>query len=294
MSGPVGAVDPFASAGHGYVDDVVEVRALRGDPPRRTRGMVRTAHFDVLHAEDHRIRVGHRVGPDEMHGGLAQVLADELFGPGWLRGSDLFERIFTGVVVSSAPDPLAGWEWFYRNTLAQLEDPAVDPTGLAAVHRHATGLVGPGSVLELGCCFGFLGLRLAASGRPTTVSDLSAGTVELVAAMARRLDLPVGTLVADAARVPAPDGYADTVLVLHLLEHLEPEHGDLVLAEAVRLARRRVVVAVPLESVPEETWGHVRTISLADLADWGRRTGHPCEVHEHHGGWLIVDTRPVG
>jgi hypothetical protein len=34
----------------------------------------------------------------------------------------------------------------------------------------------------------------------------------------------------------------------------------------------------------------VRTVSVADLDRWGRRTGLPYDVGEHHGGWLVVDT----
>lgn len=93
----------------------------------------------------------------------------------------------------------------------------------------------------------------------------------------------------DAARTQWPDGAADNVLAVHLLEHLEPDHGDRVLEEAMRLARRRLVVAVPLEDEADAIWGHVRTVSLAGLDAWGARTGLPYEVHEAHGGWLVVD-----
>jgi hypothetical protein len=30
-------------------------------------------------------------------------------------------------------------------------------------------------------------------------------------------------------------------------------------------------------------------VTLDDLRRWGRATGHPFDVHEHHGGWLVVD-----
>ncbi len=146
-------------------------------------------------------------------------------------------------------------------------------------------------MLELGCCFGFLSLRLAAAGRSVTASDLSAGTVDLLAAVAPRLGIRVGTVAADAAHVPADDRCVDTVVLVHLLEHVEADHGGRILAEAVRLARRRVVVAVPLEEEADETWGHVRTVTLTDLAGWGAASGLPHEVHEHHGGWLVLEVR---
>ena len=110
---------------------------------------------------------------------------------------------------------------------------------------------------------------------------------------APRLGVPAEPpTTADAARFPADDGCADTVLAIHLLEHLEPAHGTQVVAEALRLAARRVVVAVPLEDEADETYGHVRTVTLDDLDRWGRGTGCAYDVHEFHGGWLVVDKPP--
>lgn len=300
-------VDPFAPGATGYVDDLVEVRALGRLRPRRTLGMVRTEHFDVTHV-DSRVRVDHRIPPEALHGGLAGVLASELFGPGWLRGPELFARILTGIVLTSAADPISGWELFYSNTLDRIEghiagrtpaaadagatslDAHCSIAGYAPVYGHAEDLLAPGSVLELGSCFGFLSLRLAARGRAVTALDVSPGTVQLLGQMADRLGTPLRTITADAAQVPAPARTADTVLALHLLEHLDAEHGLRVLREALRLAGRRVVVAVPLEDEPEEIWGHVRTVTLDDLAAWGRELGLPFDVHELHGGWLTIDT----
>ena len=300
-------IDPFASLHDGAYDDgVVQVRACHGPRPRRSLRSVRTPHFDVLPAR-HRVQVQHVLPPDEVDDDLAGLLADELFGPGWLRGPDLFERIFTGVVLTSAGDPLSGWELFYRNTLRRLDDllaagPGDDAApdgvigahgtlaGYAPVYSHVESLLRPGgSVLELGCCFGFLSLRLAGAGFPVVATDISPGTVTLLSRVAPRLEVPLATATADASRVPSPGGSAVHVLAIHLLEHLDEEHGERVLAEALRLGRSRVVVAVPLEDVADETWGHVRTISLADLEAWGIASGWDFEVHEHHGGWLVLD-----
>ncbi|MFT4083589.1 MAG: mycofactocin oligosaccharide methyltransferase MftM [Nocardioides sp.] len=287
-------IDPLAPAPGGvYSDALVEVRGLQGPRPRRTLGMIRTLHFDVTRV-DGRLRVVHRVPPEEFHSGLAALVGEELFGPGWLRGAELLERIVTGIVVSSDPDPLTAWERYYRATLTGSHRGGVGGHhDLAPVHQHARELLTGGSVLELGSCFGFLALSLAAEGRRLTVSDIVPGTIRLLGAVAERLDLPLDTLVADAADVPLPAAAADTVLVLHLLEHLDEAHGARVLTEAVRLARRRVVVAVPLEDVPDETWGHLRTVSLADLRDLGQATGFGFDVHEHHGGWLVIDRAPM-
>lgn len=297
----VASIDPLAPTVQGrYEDEVVVVEALRADRPPPGLRTVRTEHFDLTPLAG-RVHVGHVVPDDRVDDNLAGLLQDELFGPGWLRGTDLFERVFTGVVRTSAADALDSWELFYRNTLDRLDasdrngsstNGSID--GYAPVHDHVLGLLAPGTVLELGCCFGFLSLRIAREGRETTASDVSPGTVRLLGAMAPRLGVPLVTTTADSARFPAEDGAADTVLAIHLLDHLEPAHATQVVAEALRLARRRVVVAVPLEDDANETFGHVRTVSLDDLDRWGRGTGRAYDVHEFHGGWLVVDPHRAG
>jgi len=292
-------IDPLGRTLDGvYRDGLVEVVAQRGPTARRALHTVRTAHFDLT-LVDQRVTLTHRVGRNRIDDDLSGLLVEELFQPGWLRGADLFEHLFTGIVLSTDPDPLTAWERFYRNTLARVHDElrGQGSTGThgtiadyAPVYAHTQRQLAPGSVLELGSCFGFLALLLARAGRDVVASDVSPGTVGLLAAIAPRLGVALATRVADAGRFPEGDGFTDNVLAIHLLEHLDPEHGDHVLTEALRLARRRVVVAVPLEDEADETWGHVRTVALADLAAWGRRTGLPHRVFQHHGGWLVIDT----
>jgi SAM-dependent methyltransferase len=296
----VAPIDPLAPTVHGrYEDEVVVVEAVHTARPPAGLRTVRTRHFDLTPSGG-RVHVAHVVPADRVDDDLAGLLQDELFGPGWLRGTDLFERVLTGVVRTSADDALDSWELFYRNTLARLDaaDRGGSPGahgsigGYAPVQDHVMGLLAPGTVLELGCGFGFLSLRIARTGRAATASDVSPATVLLLDEMAARLGVPLATAPADAARFPSEDGSADTVLAVHLLEHLEPGHGTAVVAEALRLARRRVVVAVPLEDEADETFGHVRTVTLDDLDRWGRGTGFAYDVHEFHGGWLVVD--PAG
>jgi SAM-dependent methyltransferase len=230
------------------------------------------------------------IGLGKLDNDLAGWLDRTLVVPGIL-GPEHFEEAFVAIVTSAAPDPEDAWLAFYRNTLAALHG-APEPGGTNAeikpVHERAAQLA-VGDVLELGCCFGFLALRLAAAGHRVIAGDLTAGTVDLLARTAPRLGLTVDTLLADARAVPLPDGAVDTVLAVHLIEHLPAEEGKVVLAEAIRLARRRVVVAVPFEDAPNETWGHVTTFDRASLTELGAETGLDFTVSEHHGGWLVVD-----
>jgi predicted SAM-dependent methyltransferase len=91
---------------------------------------------------------------------------------------------------------------------------------------------------------------------------------------------------------------ADTVYLVHVLEHLDEDGGWDMIRDALRLARRRLVIAVPFEAVAVAQYGHVRTFdlpTLTALADRIETVGHRrsagirTRVDEHHGGWLVVD-----
>jgi SAM-dependent methyltransferase len=225
----------------------------------------------------------HRIPPDELSNDLAGWIADDLVAPGLLP-PHAFERTF----VSAVDD---AWLPFYRNTLRELAHggaPGGTNAGMAPVHDRAAALA-RGSVVELGCCFGFLSLRLARDGHRVTAVDLSAGTVGLLASIAPALGTPLHAVAGDAAAVPLADDSADTVFAVHLLEHLPAELGPRVVGEMLRVARQRVVVAVPFEDAPNPTWGHISTFDLDDLDALGAATGRPHTVAEHHGGWLVVD-----
>lgn len=296
---PIDPLDPLDPQGHPvYSDGLVDVVRVVGRPPRRTLRSVRTAHFDIR-VEDGRVHITHWVPDERINSGLSEMLSHEVFGPGWLRGADVFERIMTGIVLTSREDPLEAWEHFYRSSLREIEaamqraDGPVEGThgqigGYAPVYARAEELLVGRSVVELGSCFGFFSLRQAETHEVTAV-DVSVGSIRLLERMSARLGAPVENLVADAAHVALTDDAADTVVALHLLEHLEAQHGRRVIAEAIRLARRRVIIAVPFEDEPEELWGHVRVLTMEDLRGYGRATGLPFEVHEHHGGWLVLD-----
>ncbi|MFI6567549.1 mycofactocin oligosaccharide methyltransferase MftM [Streptomyces sp. NPDC050534] len=292
-------IDPLAPGAPGlYADHLV--RVVRDGPTAQgasPRPIVRTEHF-TLRRRGRRVELGHTLRPDQLDNDLAGLLAEELFAPGWLSGSDVFERVFTGVVRSCVDGPLPAWTTFYDNTLARIQmywqapAPAGHSSiaGFAPVYRHTLDLVGPGTVLDVGSCFGFLPLLLAEREQCTVIaSDLSRATMRLLKAVAHARGLALDALACDASRVPLPDRAVDTVTVIHVLEHLEPRHGDTVVREALRLARRRVVVAVPYEDEPTAAYGHVRCFTPAELKALGDRTGHPFSVADFHGGWLVLE-----
>lgn len=261
----------------------VRVRRRIG-PHRAHPGSLCTPRF-CADRRNGMLTVCHDLLPDELSDHLAVLLTEQL--DGILLGQQDFESVFTGIVRTTVPGGLAAWSRFYRNSLEALE---TGQAAFAPVHQRAADLVTGPWILDLGSCFGFFPLRMSRLGYEVTATDLSAPTMNLLARMSSRLDRPLRTVACDAAQVPRGDGAADTVTVLHLLEHLDPDAGKAVLAEALRLARRRVVVAVPFEDVPQACYGHVRTFDLAALRELGARfTATRASVFADHGGWLVLD-----
>ena len=289
--------DPFRPAPGGrYADEqLVVVRRRPMHLVGRERWVGRTTHFGIGR-DGGRLLVVHGLGAVSVSADVAADIAEELFAPGWVVGADAFERLVAGVVLTAHEDPATAWEAFYRNSLARIEDGA-DRSGFAPVYRRAEALVaqaGAPSVLDLGSCFGFGPLRIAdgAAGPVADVvaCDVAPGTMRLLDLMARRLGAPVRTLTCDAAAVPVPDESVDVVTCVHLLEHVDAAHGARILAEACRIARRRVVVAVPVEEVADATFGHVRTLTADHLlAAAEPLTGWQATAFDENGAWLVLD-----
>ena len=296
-------VDPFQPCQPGrYADELVVVvrENLPGGAGAAATPVVVTAHF-VLRRRNRRVEVGHWLRPDELDNSLAGLLAGELFAPGWLSGPEIFERVFTGVVRSCVPGAMPAWLTFYTNTVDRIRECWRAPgqadqrgspiTDFAAIYRQALRFIPAGRVLDMGSGFGFLPLLLAMRRKGSVIAaDCSPGSVRLLGSLAETFGSPVETLVCDAAQVPLPPRSVDTVAAIHLLEHLGPEHCDGTLREAIRLARRRVVVAVPFEDEPTAAYGHIQSFSRTDLVRLGQRHGHRFRVSDHRGGWLVIDT----
>ena len=285
-------VDPFAPAEAGsFRASGVRVRRRVGyHRAHRHRHSVCTPRF-CTSRRGGGLDIVHDLRPEEISDELAVMLAEELDDIGVLNGQTEFELVFTGIVRSTVDGIMPAWLWFYRNSLDRLEDGVA---AFAPVHKHAASLLVGSQVADLGSCFGFLPLRIAAAGMDVVATDLSAPTMKLLARVSRTLRRPVQTICCDAANVPLPDRDADTVTAVHLLEHLTSAMAGDVIDEALRLARRRVVVAVPFEDEPRACYGHIQRFDTAALRGLAaqvqrRHPGVRAGVHDYHGGWLILD-----
>ncbi|HXP58710.1 MAG TPA: mycofactocin oligosaccharide methyltransferase MftM [Streptosporangiaceae bacterium] len=239
-----------------------------------------------------------RLGPDGRiwvrHGWRPGELDDELAGPlaaalGRLTDDhEVFGRVFSGIVLTSQPDATVAWDGFYRASLARLHRPP-GQRGYSEVYRHALDLLPGTTVADLGCGFGFLALHLAARGAAVTACDITPGVTGLLRRMAGLLDLPLDVVTGDAGSGRPALAPADAVALLHVLEHVDEAAATALISEATRIARHRVVVAVPYETTPAALFGHVRTIGARQLDKLGAGSGWNYQVHEYHGGWLVLD-----
>ena len=235
-------------------------------------------------------RLRHGITAATVDNDLAGWIAEDLVGTGLVDAAE-FERVFESVVVSVAPDPDEAWLAFYRNTLAALAAggaPGGTNAGMAPVHERAAALA-VGSVVELGCCFGFLSLRLAGGGHRVTAMDLTVGTVQLLGRTAPALGLAVAAVAGDATAVPLADGCADTVFAMHLLEHLRRDATPSCSRRWCGWPAGASWWRCPTRRSRTPTWGHVRTFDAADLHELGAATGRRYDVTDHHGGWLVIE-----
>jgi hypothetical protein len=307
-------IDPLAPAHPGrwengsvvvcHVDRAaVPVRLVSGRAPELV-----TEHFEV-HRPGGRLLVLHRFRPDELDDDVSTLVAGELGAV--VESAPVFERVVTGIVRSTVGDALTAWSIFYANSLAVLRHPeraatvgAADPiapappeaslAGFAPVHARALDEVVGTTVADLGSCFGFLPLLMAERGLDVVATDHTPGTMRLLSAVARggvvsEAASRLHTAACDARALPMCDDAVDTVTAIHLLEHLPAADSVTVVAEMCRVARRRIVVAVPYEDEPDPVYGHLSRFSPDVLTSLGVRTGARFHVDADHGGWLVAD-----
>ena len=215
----------------------------------------------------------------------------ELVEAGAIAGQWEFEEAAVGIVRSSADSEDAAWAAFYTNSVAELRDGSA---AFSPIHQRARDLVRGRSVLEVGCCFGFLALQCAQDGYDVHACDISPGAIELLNFAATQLNVDLTATVGDATRLAYPDDAVDTVTLIHLLEHLDYPAIVQAISEALRVARQRVVIAIPYEEHPSEHFGHLSTLLADDLREWANAVDHAgSEVFDDHGGWLVLTPHPT-
>lgn len=197
------------------------------------------------------------------------------------------EEAYRGAVIDGA--------WYARRADALGWGPrtaAVDPERERLLRRWVQG-----TVLDVGCATGVYVDLLAKAGHEVRGIDLSDELVSY-ARTHRRGHFDVG----DAEALPYGDDAFDTVLAFDVLEHVDDARA---LAEIARVARRRVLIAVPARTPSElldaglllrhhEDPSHRRAYARADVERLVLRAGLRLESLEPAGyvdlGGLLLAT----
>jgi hypothetical protein len=268
---------------------------------RQANPVCESLHFAVF-SLDEAVVVVHRLKPAEIDNDLAELVAGELVRPGRVSVPHAFERCFAGVVLSSAPSSREAWRAFYDNTLSKLQQVAsgsyqgCDYSPVAVfgrIYEHAWELVVGSSLLDVGTCFGFFPLLLQQSEPQLNVValDVSAPILELArdAGASRRRAVSVTFTHGDACNLPFAGNSFDTVTALHVLEHLTSTSASQALQEMCRVARRRVIVTVPLEEEADPAYDHVQRFDREGLTNLGEKYGWRCGFEDYFGGWVVLE-----
>lgn len=240
---------------------------------------------------------------------------------------EIFERYVGAIVRSIDSDERQAWHLFYTNTLQRLSQnaPPVRCTELAkpynfienfgAIYQRICHLVdaippmGPleargYTILDVATCFGFFPFFLAnAANRlastPTRIvgCDINPALVALARDYARQPQfnciefVMADILTSDSAALQRRFQAAtfDVVTAIHLLEHLEAAQITRAVANLWQLTRQRLIIAVPLEELPDARFGHLQTFNREKLLALGQHIAGRCQYDEYHGGWLVVD-----
>ncbi len=248
-----------------------------------------------------------------------------------ISDQDLFERLVGEIVRSVDGNETRAWHRFYDNTLTALEraglssdagggragalpagalNPPKDYIGdFAAIYDRIAALIaeiGAESILDVATCFGFLPLLLASGAGPQpqgrrkpsciVACDLNTALIALAAGYARHRNLTglhfVEADILDPFERAFPQPSFDVVTAVHLLEHLDPAETGLAMDHLWRLTRRRLIVAVPVEEVPDSRFGHRQVFDRESLLALGSASGGICHGFEDHGAWLVIDRKP--
>ena len=234
---------------------------------------------------------------------------------------EIFERFVGEIVRSMDGNERRAWHLFYDNTLAALDRagqqerstkgeggaPRDYIADFAAIYRRARDLVAeiaPASLLDVATCFGFLPLLLASGAgserhdrqrlRCIVGCDLNSALVALAESYVRQRKLTgVRFVEADILSVNGygrlPEPSFDVVTAVHLLEHLEPAQTAPAMEALWSLARRRLIVAVPVERVPDTRFGHRQVFTQESLRVLGQEMAGTRRCFEDHGAWLVID-----
>ena len=249
-----------------------------------------TPHFLLFtRAEAPSNIVVHWFAPNELNADVMHYLNQELKPFGIFTRSQHFGEVLSGIVGSLFPDDTRrAWRYFGANTLQRylmflssaLTPPLPDYATIgmfATLYQRVLELRVGKTFLDAGCASGFLPLLIAERipfvDRIVGIDingDAFATAKELAEERSyQNVQYFVCNLLAeDFTR----QGQFDTVVALHVLEHLKEHDMYCALSNLLRVTSQRLILAVPYEEgQPEASYGHLQIFSRVKLEMLGKR-----------------------
>jgi hypothetical protein len=273
-----------------------------------------TPHFLIFtRSEAPSLIIVHWFAPEEIDANIGDYFVQELKSPGILVDEQDFGDLFAAIVFSLFPHDIQRALHLYgTNTLRRYQHllhlPEDDlPTSQSTIHsfakiyRRVCQLHSGQTFLDVGCSFGFLPLLISAHDSALTHIvgvDIETGPFPIVSAIAaeqhlQNIRFEQANVLIDTFRTLR---HFDTVVALHVLEHLTEADMYRALLNLLKATSQRLMIAVPYEGEqPEKVYGHEQLFNRAKLeavGDWclqhlegpGRVTVEDCA-----GGLLLVE-----
>jgi SAM-dependent methyltransferase len=275
-----------------------------------------TEHFVVCQKRSsNRTILLHVFGRHEIDADLICFIEHELAPSGIIASAQEFGAMLFAVIASPFPAPRNQdgiWLHFCLNTLSRLREQLAHPpvsipsvsyiTPFAAMYRRVFELCIGESLLDVGCSFGFLPVLLAEHAPDVRITgcDNNPDALRFSSDLSRATGTQHVTLtLRDVLAANFLDlGRFDTVIAIHLLEHLTEQELPVALTHLLRATSKRLLIAVPYEEKVQPLFGHHQAFTPEKLHAWGKwcveRLGENsrywCE--DLMGGLLVVD-RPL-
>jgi SAM-dependent methyltransferase len=243
-----------------------------------------TPHFLLfIRAQAPSTIVVHWFAPEALNADVHHYLVQELKPFGIFTCSQHFGEVLSGIVSSLFPDDARrAWRYYGANTLQRYltflatayTPPLPDYATIgmfATLYQRVCELRTGDTFLDAGCASGFLPL-LVAERIPFLQEVVGVDIDQDAFNVARELAREHGLLNVCYVQADLLDtgfthvGRFDTVVALHVLEHLSEDDMYRALSHLLQITTERLILAVPYEKdVPEVSYGHLQLFTREKL-----------------------------